>query len=360
MKQDFLVALEDFLDLAMPTVSIPTYIKLLYTLVVSGCPLLSSVQFKRSSSSLLSQGTLKVLVIFAGIDPGSGSYAVAFTDELGRVVAYREFPTSLVEKDAFRIVGEIARRKPALVALPSGHGLPLLRTRELGEKEVFLLSLAEPGRGPLREFLYASRVLQGITLPSVKELESVPEERKRNVIDMGTADKVASAFFYRTMFESFVLVEAGTKFVSLILVLKGKVVDGIGGTSFPGSAGDLDGEIAYLLSRFSRLTKLALYSGGNYGRALEVAEMISHYYSEKYGVPVIISGRRKWEVNFGLKLDFRFKEASVGASLIASAVSGWAHRELVDMLKSSGTALDYVEVEGWEEVLSWIRTRFGT
>ncbi|BBD72423.1 acetate kinase [Sulfodiicoccus acidiphilus] len=260
---------------------------------------------------------------FAGVDPGSGTYAIATVDELGEVIDYFEVPTNVVEKDALRLVKYVEDERPYLVAIPSGHGLPLLSTRELTEKEFGLLALADPwGAGHLRSFLRAAKMLNGFTVPGVVELESVPEARKVNKLDMGTADKVASAFFYRTMMENFVLLEVGTKFTSLIVVKDGVIIDGYGGTLLPGpsSPGALDGEIAYLLCRFSRITKETIYEGGN--SDLTVALALAEYYSRKLDVPIVVSGKRKWEVPVGVKMEFKFKEAAVGAALIANAVGG--------------------------------------
>ncbi|QKR00004.1 DUF1464 domain-containing protein [Metallosphaera tengchongensis] len=295
-------------------------------------------------------------MIFAGVDPGSSSYAVAFVDNLGRLIAYREFLTDMVEKDVNIILDYIMSKRPYLISLPSGHGLPFKSSNSLTEKDLFMVSLSRSGKGPLRRFLQNSRKLNGITIPSVIELASVPSFRKENFIDLGTADKVSSAFFYRTMFDSFVLVEAGSKFIAVIVVVNGNIIDGLGGSAFPGSAGFIDGEIAYLMSQFSKLTKASIYSGGNFKRGIEIAKMFAQYYSKEYNIPIIVSGRNKNQVEFGLKFNFRFKEAAVGAAYIASAFSGNAYKDFLEMLNSAGTAIDYVKLEGWEEVTSWIKT----
>ncbi|MEM0168304.1 MAG: DUF1464 family protein [Metallosphaera sp.] len=294
-------------------------------------------------------------MIFAGVDPGSKTYGVAFVDEMGRLVKYEEFLTELVEKDAYVIVNYLLRYKPVLISLPSGHGLPFIRARNIGEFEIFLMTLSLSKRGPLHEFLRASYKTNGITIPSVIELNTVPLYRKKNTIDLGTADKVASAFFYRTLFDSFVLVEAGSKFLSALVVINGIIVDGLGSSIIPGSSGFVDGEAAYLISQYKPLTKSLIYCGGEFERAIEIVEMFSGYYSKIYNIPIIVSGKRKHDVKFGLKFDFRFKEAAVGAAYIASAISGNRYKEYSDMLNSSGTPVDYLSVKGWDEIISWIK-----
>jgi len=80
-------------------------------------------------------------MIFAGVDPGTETYAVAFIDEVGRLVRYEEVPTESVKKGALSLVKGIQNLRPALVALPSGHGMPFLRNREIDQRAVFLMTL---------------------------------------------------------------------------------------------------------------------------------------------------------------------------------------------------------------------------
>jgi predicted butyrate kinase (DUF1464 family) len=298
-------------------------------------------------------------MIFAGVDPGSESYAIAYVDELGRLVKYYEIPTELIIIGSISIVKYIEDLRPKLVALPSGHGLPFYKISNIKDKEIFLLTLSDPKKsGPLHNFLRAARSINGVTIPSVVELESVPEYRKTNMIDMGTADKVASTFFYRTLFDSFVLIEAGRHFYSIIVVINGKVVDGFGGSVIPGpiSAGALDGEVAYLLSKYSKITKDTIYNDGNKKRAIEIVKIISEWYSLKYNIPIIISGKGKYDIDFGEKFEFKFKESAVGASYIANALCGGIYRKFIDMLKSSNIPISYVRLKGWEEIISLTKT----
>ncbi|EZQ03828.1 MULTISPECIES: DUF1464 family protein [Acidianus] len=298
-------------------------------------------------------------MLFAGVDPGSESYAFAVCDELGRIVKYFEIPSDLILHDSFRLTKYLANFRPSLIALPSGHGLPFIKARDLNNREIFLLTLSNPEKeGNLREFLKSSKILPGITIPSVIELESVPEFRKINRIDMGTADKVSTAFFYRTMYDNFVLVEMGRHFSAIIIVKDGKIIDGFGGTEVPGiiSPGSIDGEIVYLLQKYSKISKETIYNGSNKRRAIEIIRIIAEWYSEKYKLKIIISGPSKDEISFGEKMNFKFKEAAVGASFIANAIGGGELRKFADMLNSSGEPINYVKLKGWEEVISWTKT----
>lgn len=299
-------------------------------------------------------------MIFAGIDPGSGTYAISFVNEVGNVVYYKEIPSHLIPHYSLSLVREIEGRKPSLVALPSGHGLPLVKVREVTEDIIFLVTLADPEKeGSLRNFLRSSMFFKNAyIIPGVIELDSVPVYRKLNVIDMGTADKVASAFFYRTYYDSFVLIEAGTNFSSLLVVLDGKIIDGFGGTILPGpsSAGSLDGEVAYLLHKYANITKEVIYNNGNWDRGKELLKIIAEWYSSKYEIPIIVSGKRKNELDIGKKFEFKFKESAVGSAYIANALGGGTYRKYLDMLKSSGTPISYVRLKGWEGIISLIKT----
>ena len=112
--------------------------------------------------------------------------------------------------------------------------------------------------------------------PGAIHLPTVPAYRKWNRIDLGTADKVASAAlciadqarrlevgFAET---SFVMLELGGAFSAALAVDGGRIVDGIGGSAGPIGAracGALDAEVAYLLG--GALSKRTVFSGGALG-----------------------------------------------------------------------------------------------
>jgi predicted butyrate kinase (DUF1464 family) len=104
-----------------------------------------------------------------------------------------------------------------------------------------------------------------VFLPGVIHLPTVPAHRKRNRIDLGTADKLcvaALALAQHDRDEPALVAEFGSAFTALV-VLKGRqIVDGLGGTCGPlggQSGGAWDGETAYLLSP---LRKADLFRGG--------------------------------------------------------------------------------------------------
>lgn len=219
-----------------------------------------------------------------GIDPGTVSFDLCGLED-GHPSFADSLPTSDVADDPGRLARAARRRgAPDAVVGPSGYGLPLRRLEELGEGDLRLAFLSRPGgtegiRG-LVEAVDGLRTLDCPVwlVPGVVHLPTVPEHRKVNRVDMGTADKLCAAAagmadqagrlgrpVDRT---DFLLVELGGAFTSVLAVRGGAVVDGAGGSSGPPGVrapGCLDAEVAVLLGR---VTKRHVFSGG----ALSVAE----------------------------------------------------------------------------------------
>ena len=284
--------------------------------------------------------------LYVGFDPGTVSTAMAVVDDLCRLTHYVEFPSDKLVKESPEVIRFVKSLKPKAVALPSGFGLPFKPGKDLTDEDIFLMALDSPrGEGPLRAFLRTAWLLENsFTVPGVIELESVPEYRKYNLIDMGTADKVASAVFYMTLYDSFVLVEMGSAFNAVVVVKDRKVVDGFGGSVLPGpkSLGSIDGEVAQLYG--SKITKRVVYSPHVKERYIELLRMVAEWYSREIGAPIVVSGKRKHEFPTGIKHSFPFKEAAVGSAYIANAYGGGRCSYLLDSLKAKGTPLDYVVV----------------
>jgi predicted butyrate kinase (DUF1464 family) len=169
-----------------------------------------------------------------------------------------------------------------LVLGPAGYGLPLVPAAEVGERELALMVLKradEPagraGIGGMRSIVRAL-IAAGTPLvfgPGAIHLPTVPPHRKWNRIDLGTADKVASAALgivdqaqrlgipYEAT--SFVMLELGGAFSAALAVDRGGIVDGLGGSAGPIGAracGALDAEAAYLIG--GALSKRTVFSGG--------------------------------------------------------------------------------------------------
>ena len=134
---------------------------------------------------------------------------------------------------------------------------------------------ARAGIAGMRSIIRAL-IAAGIPLvfgPGAIHLPTVPDRRKWNRIDLGTADKVASAALgivdqaerLGIPYEEtrFVLLELGGAFSAALAVDGGQIVDGFGGSAGPIGAracGALDAEAAYLIG--GALSKRTVFSGG--------------------------------------------------------------------------------------------------
>jgi len=213
-----------------------------------------------------------------GIDPGTVSIDVCGlagdTVFLDRAV---ETATALADPAAFlTMLYEVA--PVDLIVGPSGYGLPLVPGLELTEDDVRLAVLTESGDtgglGGLSSLIraLASSRLPVVFTPGVVHLPSVPAYRKHNRVDMGTADKVCAVALAIDEQRrrrrcapgdvSLILLELGGAFTAAVAVDRGRIVDGVGGSSGPigrRAAGAWDGEVAYLAER---VTKAMLFQGG--------------------------------------------------------------------------------------------------
>ncbi len=231
------------------------------------------------------------MVKAVGIDPGTKSMDVfGFDDVSGDILIDEPISRDEVTRrpdvvlDAIRRVEDEYGKVDAIVG-PSGYGLPLMRASEASVSDIkaatFItqkdhdLKLKIVG---LRELMYSMQEAEDLNVwfgPGVVHLPTVPEHRKVNRIDMGTADKVFSAVFgvkdqaeyYGIDYSktSFILLEIGFGYNAALGVEEGRIVDGIGGTTggvgYTGM-GAMDGELAYALSNTMEFSKTVLFRGG--------------------------------------------------------------------------------------------------
>jgi predicted butyrate kinase (DUF1464 family) len=318
----------------------------------------------------------------AGIDPGTVSFDVCVLDD-GEVVLERSFETAAVGADPGILVGALAEQGPfELVYGPAGYGLPLVRAEAVGERELELIVLVredEPagpmGVGGMRAIVRAL-IAAGLPLvfgPGAIHLPTIPAYRKWNRIDLGTAEKVASAAlciadqarrlgigFGET---SFVMLEVGGAFSAALAVDGGQIVDGLGGSSGPLGAracGAMDGEVAYLLG--SALSKRTIFSGGGMGPALEEAAAKAAL-SLTVSVPapreILVAGRHAPDVREPLAARLpspvRLVEnaAARGAALLADGLAGGSYAPLVERMRlrdAGGTVLDHLRLHGADRI----------
>jgi predicted butyrate kinase (DUF1464 family) len=328
-----------------------------------------------------------------GIDPGTVSIDVCGIAD-GELYLDRTWPTeqALADPDGFI---ELLTHSgwPDLVAGPSGYGLPLLPAANATDDDLRLAFLAAPdepgGIGGLRGFAkrLSASGLPVVYLPGVIHLDTVPDHRKINRVDLGTADKLCAAALgirdqgerYRRSPEevSFILVELGGAFTAAVAVERGQVVDGIGGTRGPigwRAAGALDGEVAFLAGQ---ITKSAIFQGGvsslverDPGRASvaveayieEAAKAVRQLQcSAPSAGEVLLSGRKAAEPEILEPLAAALadvgparlltgfaahaKQGAQGAALLADGLTGGRHADLAERLRirqAQGTVLDHL------------------
>ncbi len=343
-----------------------------------------------------------------GIDPGTVSIDLCGLDD-GQLFLDRSFPTAVALADPAAFVALLEQAGPLdLVAGPSGYGLPLTRVQDATDEDLRLAFLAAPGEsGGIGGLAALVRALARSTLPvvltpGVLHLPTVPEHRKVNRVDMGTAEKVCAVALAideqarrlaRPLAQvSLVLLELGGAFTAAVAVAGGGIVDGMGGSSGPlgfRAAGALDGEVAYLAGDVS---KTLLFGGGaaavaGWSETAAPAERLAHPTTARERVACealiesavkaaialatsvpspeefVLSGRlaqvdavrdairRRLERVAPTRVLAGFapiaKAGAQGAALIADGLAGGTHAELVETLAiraARGTVLDHLYV----------------
>jgi predicted butyrate kinase (DUF1464 family) len=327
-----------------------------------------------------------------GVDPGTVSIDVCGLAD-GGLALDCTIPTedALADPDGF--IALLRRAGPPdLIAGPSGYGLPLVPAAQATEADLRLAFLAPPeeegGIGGLRRLARAlgASGLPVLFTPGVIHLDTVPDYRKLNRVDLGTADKVAAAALgiadqaerLRVGPEetSFLLLELGGAFSAAIAVDRGRIVDGLGGTSGPigrRAAGAWDGEVAFLAGR---VTKGMLFRGGlsdlpasrrGEGLAALVEGAVKAVRQLLVAVPspreILLSGRLVEEAGVRERLESGLgslapvrplrgfagvaKAGAQGAALIADGLAGGRHATLVETMRlrqARGTVLDHLLV----------------
>ncbi len=128
--------------------------------------------------------------------------------------------------------------------LPSGFGIPVTRARDLLDRDILEMRLGPDadGEDELGPFLAEARrrLPRAFCIPAVKLLPSVPPHRKRNRLDLGTADALCAAAWALHSLErtgrpaaaaTFLLAHLGAGGRDLLAIVEGRVVDGVGRTA---------------------------------------------------------------------------------------------------------------------------------
>lgn len=352
-----------------------------------------------------------------GIDPGTVSFDICGLED-GQIFLDTSIPSAEVAANPRVLVDALLAAHPVdLIIGPSGYGLPWVRIEDFGPHELFLFILVDErerarisvlgGMSKMIGLLKESR-LPVLFMPAVIHLPTIPAHRKANKIDMGTADKLCctvlavldQARHHHISYDetSFILVEVGGAYTAVMVVERGQLVDGVGGTiGGPGylAMGLMDGELAYLLGDFH---KEVLFSGGvasiagrpdlspeeaaqlrDKDEALSQAwealieGVVKNVAAEMTVVTspreILLSGRLCRIPTIREELARRLgrfapvrqvkgiakvaKEAAQGAALVADGLSGGQFADLVKTMRlreAQGTVLDYLYVKDAEEL----------
>ena len=332
-----------------------------------------------------------------GIDPGTMSFDLCLLDE-NEITFEDSIPSTLVAEKPEEFAEKCLDLDLDVMIAPSGMGLNNKKLEELTEREMYELMITREGEEVpvllgMKKFLSIVREagLEIFFLPGIIQLPTVP---RYNKIDMGTADKMCiGAISVETVSRkketgysgiSHLVVELGGGYNSLITIEGGKIINGIGGTNFPGP-GFMN---AYLLNGFE---KALLFEGGvGYlvdNGSLKIENFTREAYpdtfdtfvegilfavcSQKAITPaneVYLSGRMTRYDNVYLPVKSRLeelgyiveplprlspktKEAAQGYAIVGNGVYGGLYEPLVKHMeidKSEGSILDYVY---WKERL---------
>lgn len=325
-------------------------------------------------------------VRFAGVDAGTKSYRILWFDyhksnqknQAGFEYEFTEVPTSKVKRNPAIIIELLEEINADVYAGLSGYGMPVKHFSELTEKDLKLmtLTLEEEQSVGLRELI--SRItridLNFYTIPAIIHLNTVPSYRKIFKIDMGTYDKLCTAFAvcfdYKRCNFRIIIVEVGYGYTSFLAVKDGRVVDGLGGTAFLpsyGSAGCMDAEVAYLIGKFPKkflrigikdvLKNAVDVLAENVVKGVRAIE-VSIDKAEK----VVLSGRQSPELidvlrerRLNAELYGKYQIASaLGAAMIACAIGkNGTLKEFarkMGIFSASGSVLDYLP-DKWKKVI---------
>jgi predicted butyrate kinase (DUF1464 family) len=333
------------------------------------------------------------MVRVIGIDPGTKSFDLCGLDD-EKIILDVSISTNEINKEPALLSSIIIETGADLVVGPSGFGIPVTDIKDIGERELFLMSLIKKEdkksllglRSSIKQM--QSNKLPVFFIPGVIHLTTVPFYRKLNRIDMGTADKMCCAALgirdqasrYNIGYNetSFILLEMGFGYTAAVAVQNGNIVDGIGGsTGNIGflSLGGMDSELAYLLGGFN---KELVFRGGvgkiarNPEELMQNNDALNAYVegaikdvlqltASVNPIEILVSGRisrvegifdemkRRLDIapfrrleGFGTKT---VKEAAQGAAIIANGLAGGSYSQLIETMqikKAKGTSLDNI------------------
>lgn len=234
------------------------------------------------------------MVRAVGIDPGTKSFDVCGIED-GEVFFERVLNTQKIAEDPDAMLNTIEEAMPVdLIAGPSGYGVEMTYLKDLDLEileDWYLTYILLLKRRDLESsinkkdpgiMVYSAMVQMTLEMkrrdwpvcyiPGVINLPTVPEWRKINKLDLGTVDKLCSCLLgihdqslkknipYSET--SFVLLEMGYGYNSILAVEDGKMIDALGGTTNGVgflTAGMMDLELVQLVGDWN---KSDIFGGG--------------------------------------------------------------------------------------------------
>lgn len=355
-----------------------------------------------------------------GIDPGTKNFDLCcIEDDIDNVVLDRSISSEVVANEPAQVFKMISDVKADVIVGPSGYGLEFKHISQFTKEDVALTTLDKVGDvnipvlSGLRKLLWMMKEagLNAYSAPGVVLLPTIPLHRKVNKIDMGTADKTCVTAFaiwdqareHGISYDetSLICVEMGFGYNAAMAVENGQIIDGVGGTIFPGpgylTLSQMDGELAYILGEFS---KLKLFEAGATfiasRKVLEVEDFCANLDKGEYQLAwqsmregivkavallrtsfekepreIILTGRlsrverlrRELEKALGEKFGVSVrrprhgfakeaKDVAQGTVLIANGIAGGNYSGLVDVMQirdAKGTVLDYIFFPDFEK-----------
>lgn len=364
-----------------------------------------------------------------GIDPGTKSFDLCcIEDDVDNVILDKSISSEVVASKPEKFFEIIKDVDADIIVGPSGYGLEFKHISQFTKEDVALTTLDKVGDvdipvlSGLRKLLWMMKEagLNAYSAPGVVLLPTIPLHRKVNKIDMGTADKTCVTAFaiwdqakeHGIGYEetSLICVEMGFGYNAAMAVENGQIIDGVGGTIFPGpgylTLSQMDGELAYILGEFS---KLKLFEAGATfiaaRKIIELEDFCANLDRGEYQLAwrsivegivkavatlrmsfkeepkeIILTGRlsrvEKLRTSLAKVLNEKFdisarrpvhnftkeaKDVAQGTTLIANGIGGGKYSELVKVMKikdAKGTVLDYIFFPDFDKkaVLEKLRT----
>ncbi|MDK2876603.1 MAG: hypothetical protein PWQ22_1013 [Archaeoglobaceae archaeon] len=365
-----------------------------------------------------------------GIDPGTKSMDLCLLEN-GELAGEASVETKDVAVNPDLLLENVREMGQIdVVVVPSGYGVEVMELERIPEELLedwyytFVLATTKEeieegvANGIVGANIYLAMTqfvkklyefnAKKILIPGVINLPTIPLHRKLNKIDMGTADKLAvTVLGIHEMAEehridynkvNYIHVELGFGYNSVIGIRGGRIVDGMGGSLFPGpsflTAGALDLEVAQAVGRFEKkdVFTTGCASTANTSTPEELVErsendwkcrlcfdaMIEGICKAVYQISyivedpsvVMLSGRvsripkikkelEKELQNFGEARVMRglpgaktVKETAQGYAVIGDGLSGGRFSNLIRHVgidEAKGSALDYIAIPSFRE-----------